>query len=66
MVKASYTMVVEWDPDENVFVASIPALSVVDSGESREEAIARVREAAEVTVEGLRATGQHVPLGKIL
>jgi predicted RNase H-like HicB family nuclease len=48
---------------EELFIATVPALSVSTYGESREEVIEKVREAVLVTIEGLREIGQAVPLG---
>jgi predicted RNase H-like HicB family nuclease len=53
----------EWDPKDEQYVATIPALSVGSYGATTEEALENVREAAEVTVEGLKATRQPVPRG---
>ena len=63
MQKISYGVVVEWDPEEEVYVASIPALSVSTYGESRTDVLEKAKEAIEVTIDGLRAIGQPVPLG---
>jgi predicted RNase H-like HicB family nuclease len=48
---------------EELFIATVPALSVSTYGESREEVIEKVREAVLVTIEGLREIGQAVPQG---
>ena len=58
-----YSVVVEWDEEANLFVATVPALSISTYGDSREEVMEKVREAIQVTVEGLRALGQPVPEG---
>jgi predicted RNase H-like HicB family nuclease len=63
MSKLRYSVVLEWDDTEQVFVAAVPALSVSTYGETREEALEKAREAILVTVEGLRAVGQPVPQG---
>ena len=63
MPKVRYSVVVEWDPEEDLYVASVPALSVSTFGGSREEALERVKEAIMVTVEGLKAIGQPIPQG---
>ena len=57
MGKLRYRVVLEWDDEEQLFVATVPALSVSTYGESRDEAIANAREAIAVTVEGLQAVG---------
>ena len=60
-MKARYTVFIEWDAEEELFIATMPALSVASYGETEEEALEKVREAAEVTIEGLKDTGQPVP-----
>ena len=39
----------------------MPALSIGGYGPTRQEAMDKIEEAAEVTIEGLRETGQPVP-----
>ena len=63
MGKVRYSVVIEWDPIEEVFTACVPALSVGTQGETRDEALAMVEEAILVTVEGLQTIGQPVPDG---
>lgn len=63
MGNVRYSVVVDWDKVEKVFVATVPALSVSTYGETREEAIENVGEAIAATVEGLHAAGQPVPHG---
>ena len=63
MAKVKYTVITEWDPEEELYVATIPALSVGSYGATPQEALDKITEAAEVTVDGLRATGQPVPIG---
>ena len=56
-----HTVIVEWDPEEKLYIATMPALSIGSYGPTRQEAIDNSSEAAEVTIEGLRETGQPVP-----
>ena len=56
-----YTVVIDWDPEEHVYVATVPALTVSTYGETHEEALRMAREAIEVTVEGLQSVGQPIP-----
>ncbi len=63
MGKVSYSVVVDWDEPENHYVATVPAMSVSTYAETREELMAKVREAIEVTIEGLRSVGQPIPEG---
>jgi predicted RNase H-like HicB family nuclease len=58
-----YSVVIEWDDEAQLFVATVPALTISTYGDTREEAITMAKEAIAVTVEGLRATGQPVPEG---
>ena len=58
-----YTVVIEWDDEEELYIATIPALSVGSYGVSRNEALEKIREAAEVTIEGLKAHSLPVPRG---
>ncbi len=63
MGNVRYTVVIEWDESEQLFIATVPALSVGTYGESREAAINSAREAITVTIEGLRELGQPIPQG---
>ena len=63
MGNVRYTIVIEWDKSEHLFIATVPALSVGTYGESREEAINSAREAVTATIEGLRELGQPIPRG---
>ena len=58
-----YTVGIEWDSGEELYIVTVPALSIATYGTTREEALEKIREATEVTIEGLKATGQRVPLG---
>ncbi len=62
MGKIRYTVVIEWDSEEELFITTIPALDVGSYGVTRQEALDKIKEAAEVTIEGLKAAGQPVPL----
>lgn len=63
MGKFSYSVVIDWDEEEKLFVATVPALSVSTYGETRTEAMEKVKEAIVVTVEGLQQIGQPIPQG---
>lgn len=58
-----YSVVLEWDETESVFVATVPALSIGTYGETRLKAIEKAREAIAVTIEGLRELSQPIPQG---
>lgn len=56
-----YTVILEQEPDGG-FVASIPALpGCVSQGDSREEALSNIREAAELYIEDCIAHNDPVP-----
>ena len=56
-----YTVILEQEPDGG-YVATIPALpGCVSEGETREAALANIREAAELYVEDCQASGDPVP-----
>ena len=58
-----YSVVVEWDPIEEFYTATVPALSVATQGKTWATARYNVGEAILVTVEGLQASGLPVPDG---
>ena len=63
MGKSRFTVVFEGEPEEQLFIATVPALSIEGYGATREEALEKIKEAAEFTIEGLKETGQPVPTG---
>ena len=63
MTTVRYTVVLDWDAEEELYVATVPALSVSTYGDTRDDALKQVKEAIAVTVEGLQAAGQPVPQG---
>lgn len=63
MKKFRYTVVIEWDLEEKVYVATVPAFPLSTYGETREEALEKVKEAIAITIEGLQSVGQPVPQG---
>ena len=58
MNETRYSVIVEWDSAEKLYVITMPALSIGSYGATRQEAIEKIVEAAEVTIEGLKETGQ--------
>ena len=59
-----YTVVLEQEPDGG-YVASVPALpGCVSQGDTREEALANIREAADLYIEDCIAAGDPVPTEK--
>ena len=63
MGSCRYSVVLDWDDMEKLFVATVPSLSTGAYAETRGEAIEKAREAITVTIEGLRELGQPVPQG---
>jgi predicted RNase H-like HicB family nuclease len=56
-----YTVVLEQEPDGG-YVVSVPALAgCVSQGDSREEALANIREAIQLYVDDCRAAGDPIP-----
>ncbi len=56
-----YTVVLEQEPDGG-YVASVPALpGCVSQGDTRQEAMANIREAVELYVEDCRDAGDPIP-----
>jgi predicted RNase H-like HicB family nuclease len=56
-----YTVILEQESDGG-FVATVPALpGCVSQGDSRDEAIANIREAAELYIDDCIASGDPVP-----
>ena len=61
-MKVRYTVLLEPDPDEGVYLASVPALpGCMTQGESREEALTNVAEAIAVYVKSEWMVGESVP-----
>lgn len=56
-----YTVVLEQEPDGG-YVVSVPALpGCTSQGDTREEALVNIREAAEVYLEHFRERGEPIP-----
>ena len=60
-VEMRYTVILEKEPDGG-YVAVVPSLpGCVSQGDTREEAMANIREAAELYIEDCIASGDPVP-----
>lgn len=60
---ARYSVVLELDPDENVYVVTVPTLpGCVTQGATVEEALERGREAISGHIAALRARGEAIPV----
>ena len=57
-----YTAVLEQEPDGG-YIVSVPALpGCVSQGDTRDDAIANIREAIDLYIEDCRAAGDPVPI----
>ena len=62
MTTRRFKVVLEWDPDEAVWVSYVPALNHLSTfGDTREEALAQTREAIIGYLEVALAEGISVP-----
>lgn len=58
-----YQVLLEWDPDENVWVTYVPALNHLSTyGETREEALDHTREAIQGYLEAAEHEGIPIPV----
>jgi len=66
VMQRRFKVILEWDSDDKVYVATVPAIPGCSTyGNTKEEALAMVEDAIKVTLEGLEATGQLIPLGDV-
>ena len=57
-----YSMVLEWDPDDGIYVVRVPELpGCVSHGSTYEEAVAQGRLAIESWIDAARADGEPIP-----
>ena len=64
MSSRSFQVVLEWDPEENVWVTYVPALDFLSTyGDTKEEAITNTREAIEGYMEAAAKEGLPVRPG---
>ncbi len=62
MEKRRYHVVLEWDPEDQVWVTFVPTLNDLSTfGETREEALANTQEAIEGYLEAAAKEGITVP-----
>lgn len=60
-VGRTYTTVVFYSPDSNVYVADIPALGIATQGDTLDHAYEMAREAAELWIEDAIEHGDEIP-----
>lgn len=54
-----FKIIIEKDPGEKLYSVTVPALpGCVSQGKTKKEALARIKEAIEVTMEGFAALGK--------
>ena len=57
-----YSMTVEWDPEERIFVVTVPGLTGCQThGRTYEEAVRQGRDAIESWVDVAREDGEPIP-----
>lgn len=57
-----YRVILQWDPDTNLYAVTVPALGCATYGSTRAHALAMAQEAIEVTIEDLKEVGLPVPV----
>ena len=58
-----FKVIIERDPDEGLFTVTVPGLpGCVSQGATKEEALERIKESLEVTLEGFAALGEGTML----
>ncbi len=57
-----YSLILEWDPDDRIYVVTVPELPGCQThGKTLEEAVRQGRDAIESWVDVARELGRHVP-----
>lgn len=65
-VQMHYSMVLEWDPGDKIFVVTIPELPGCRThGATYEEAVCQGRDAIESWIDAARAWGRPVPQPRV-
>jgi predicted RNase H-like HicB family nuclease len=62
MNELHYSMVIEWDPKDRIFVVSVPELSgCMTHGKTYEEAVRQGQDAIETWIMGAKELGISIP-----
>ncbi len=62
-----YSMVIEWDADDHIFVVRVPELpGCVTHGKTSEEAVKQGQDAIESWIDAARAWGNPIPAPKVI
>lgn len=56
-----YSMVIQWDDEDNIFVVSIPELKIKTHGRTYEETIKNALEVIEMWLEVAKQDGRSIP-----
>ncbi|HTK09105.1 MAG TPA: type II toxin-antitoxin system HicB family antitoxin [Ktedonobacteraceae bacterium] len=56
-----YSMLIQWDDEDNIYVVSIPELKLKTHGKTPEEAIKNVAEVIELWLEVATRDGRPIP-----
>jgi predicted RNase H-like HicB family nuclease len=62
-----YSMIIEWDPEDRIFVVSVPELPGCRThGRTYQEAVHQAQDAIESWIEAARAEGMPIPAPRVL
>jgi predicted RNase H-like HicB family nuclease len=65
-VSGHYSMLIEWDSEDRIFVVTVPELPGCGThGRTYEEAVQQGQEAIESWIEAARAEGEAIPAPKL-
>ena len=61
-----YSMTIEWDPDDHIYVVQVPELpGCVTHGDTYEEAVRQGQDAIESWIDAARADGTPIPAPRV-
>ena len=62
-----YSMLIQWDPIDQIYVATVPELpGCMTHGKTYEEAVRQCKDAIETWIEGSKELGLPIPQPKVL
>ena len=64
--KQHYSMVIQWDDEDNIFVVSIPELKIKTHSKTYEEAIKNAQEVIDLWLEVAIQDGRPIPPPKVV